>query len=463
MNEKKKVLVPTIVAVVTLIALVAGATYAYFAVGTTNNFGTTNINATAENVGTVALNAGSDLSLSVTAVDMMAKFNEETPVDVNYYATVGETTPNHTNDSTPITIGSAAVTGPGTFNCNYTLEVTPSYTGETARSSMLQQLNGMVSPEPTTGQLILYVNGTSYDLYTLVHNNNLSDVVGSIVTYEIPGTFTGISESTNSNSTKNLITAQLKLVNLGGANPSVANSQNDLAGTNLNLQIRVKDNSLTCTAVDAPTAPVLTSRTEYWTLETGQSQVNYVTASPKYTEAQKSNIQNNYYVKTTVTPTVATDDIYEIQYDDNGEIGHYGQYEGLTACQADLQEGATCVVLYSAGDIYDVPKSEACAKINGKELCMESNHWDTADETYRAAFENQTIGWQCKYFDGNSNSNPWVNTKPSSGYLRCAATDPSNLDSGSLYCEAHDVGTVQCGLYFVAGCGGSNGYAECVE
>ena len=57
------------------------------------------------------------------------------------------------------------------------------------------------------------------------------------------------------------------------------------------------------------------------------------------------------------------EDIYEIQYDDGGEIGHYGQYEGLTACQADMQEGDTCAKLYSAGDTKTVPAKDALDEI----------------------------------------------------------------------------------------------------
>ena len=85
MNEKmdKKQLRLTIIAVVTLIALVAGATYAYFSVGTTNSFGTSTINATADSVGNVILQGNNaNLTLNVTAVDMARENN------IVYYASI---------------------------------------------------------------------------------------------------------------------------------------------------------------------------------------------------------------------------------------------------------------------------------------------------------------------------------------------------------------------------------------
>ena len=56
MEEKStKILMPTIVAVVTLIVLVVGATYAYFTVGATNNFETRTIEASADIAERVAI------------------------------------------------------------------------------------------------------------------------------------------------------------------------------------------------------------------------------------------------------------------------------------------------------------------------------------------------------------------------------------------------------------------------
>lgn len=220
--ENKKILLPSILAVITLIVLVVSATYAYFAVETTNNFGTSTINASAESVGTPSLVGGNNLILEVSAVDMMNQAN-----NVNYFATTtGEITT--TQAEAPI-IGTASVTGNGTFNCSYTLNIAASSTG----TSMLTRLKAMTSPKPTTGQLILTVNGTNYDLYS----QNVP------ITYN--GTFTGLTAGSGN---EQYIRAQLKLVNLHGENGNlVSQSQNDLANTDVTLTFTIT--AFTCTAV----------------------------------------------------------------------------------------------------------------------------------------------------------------------------------------------------------------------
>ena len=222
--ETKKMILPTVIAVVTLVVLVAGATYAYFAVNVTNNFGTRTITANAAQVGTVVLTQGSDLSLTVSAVDMMNPASEET--QPSYYATVGTTTPNYvtTQAAAPV-MATASTTSSNTFNCTYTLNAAFSGT-------MITALKAMTSPEPTTGQLILTLNGTDYDLFSTTSPINLTSQ-----------TLNGIT-----NGTSRTITAQLRLVNLYGSNGNnVAASQNDLAGTTATVTITVP--SFTCTAV----------------------------------------------------------------------------------------------------------------------------------------------------------------------------------------------------------------------
>ena len=80
--KNKKLTGSVLVAVITLVTLVIGATYAYFTVATTNSFGTRTATATAESVGTVAITAGSDLSLTVTRAQM-----SNSNVGNIYYAT----------------------------------------------------------------------------------------------------------------------------------------------------------------------------------------------------------------------------------------------------------------------------------------------------------------------------------------------------------------------------------------
>ena len=244
-NIPNKGLAPVLIAIFTLIVLVFGAAYAYFAVTTINNFGTSTVNVAADVVGTVSLSSGDSLTLSVDALDMANPANN----NVDYYAvpivTSGTQDKYATSQAQAPVIGTAIVTGDGYFDCDYTLVVTPSYT----TASMLQALKNMTSPEPTTGQLILYVNGTAYDLYTYANNttgDRISDVTGSVVPLEIDGSFTGINSSTNGT-----ITAQLKLVNIHGLDGgNVANSQNDLAGTDMTLTFSIKPNSFACEAID---------------------------------------------------------------------------------------------------------------------------------------------------------------------------------------------------------------------
>ena len=207
--EKKKILLPTVIAVVTLIALVVGATYAYFSVATTNNFGTRTVTASAADVGSVALVAGSNLSMSLTAADMMNKGS-----DTIYYASAsGKTT-----TLTTANIATASVTGAGTFTCNYTLTV------DDNTSSMYDAFQNMSTK--SAGQIVLSVNGTAYDFNT-----------SSLFPKTISGTMAGLTASVSKN-----ITAQLKVVN------KTSIDQSDLAGTSITLTFKVTAFSCTATA-----------------------------------------------------------------------------------------------------------------------------------------------------------------------------------------------------------------------
>lgn len=86
MENNKKILIPTIVAVVTLVVLVVGATYAYFTVGAENNFETKTIEAKAESVGVVTLQGGSNLYLNIPAHLMMKDAIPEGELSVEYSA-----------------------------------------------------------------------------------------------------------------------------------------------------------------------------------------------------------------------------------------------------------------------------------------------------------------------------------------------------------------------------------------
>ena len=125
MENNKKILIPTIVAVVTLIVLVVGATYAYFTVGATNNFETRTIEASADSVGVVTLTSSEDnLYLNLPAHLMMKDAIPEGEDDVIYYAT---TDPDGlpTTEATKYTAATFTLTGEGTYECSvdYDLDI----------------------------------------------------------------------------------------------------------------------------------------------------------------------------------------------------------------------------------------------------------------------------------------------------------------------------------------------------
>ncbi len=61
-----------IVGIVVMLLIIIGASYAYFTVGTTNNFGTHTVSGTMEDVGSVSLvSTGNNISLNLSAADMM--------------------------------------------------------------------------------------------------------------------------------------------------------------------------------------------------------------------------------------------------------------------------------------------------------------------------------------------------------------------------------------------------------
>jgi len=187
MAGKKKVLLPIIVAIATLVIITVGATYAYFAVNTSNDFGTTTINATADSIGSVALTSESNLTMSLTASDMMAKGS-----DVTYYATASG---KETTETSPV-IATATVIGEGTYNCSYTITVTSSST-----NSLYTAFNAMTGKDEE--QIVLKVGTNTYDFYNTTWTNGHTET--------ITGQFTGITSSTAAASRQ--LTAEFYLVN----------------------------------------------------------------------------------------------------------------------------------------------------------------------------------------------------------------------------------------------------------
>ena len=215
MNEKmdKKQLRLTIVAVVTLIVLIAGATYAYFSVGTSNLFGTSTINATADSVGNVILQGNNaNLTLNVTAVDMARGEN-----NIAYYASSEGKKTARTEE----VVGTATVspdTDTNYYHCSYTLRVTQSYTGDKNMYNIFKGTQQVDNKTYSAGEneLILLVNGQGYDLQS------------NVLPKEIEGDF--YIEAPQEVE----LTAGLRLVNLSNKN------QNLLAESGVNITIEVK-------------------------------------------------------------------------------------------------------------------------------------------------------------------------------------------------------------------------------
>jgi len=201
-NKNKKIVVPTIVAVLTLVILTVGAAYAYFTVSTTNSFGTKTITATTPSVGSVALTSGTNLTMNVTASQMMAGNS-----DIIYYASENGTTTTETTE----TIGTATVTGEGTFSCDYTLTI------DDNSNSLYDAFQSMSTK--SAGQIVLSVNEVEYDFNTT-----------NLFPKTISGTMNGLTSSNPKN-----ITAQLKLVN------KINVDQSALAGKTLTLSFNVSN------------------------------------------------------------------------------------------------------------------------------------------------------------------------------------------------------------------------------
>ena len=421
-NKKNKNLFA--LGLVVLLLAVFGATYAYFAVTTVNNFGTSTINAQAGGIGTVTLDGNNaQLNLSVSALDM-AQSNAKA-----YYASASGKTATPTEE----VIGTASVT-PSTdtnyYHCTYTLTVSQSYAGTKNLYNIFKGTEQVNSTTYTSSanELVLIVNGEEYDLHT---NTLPKDIDGEFyVKVGSPAT----------------ITAGLKFNNFNDK------QQQLLGGSGVNISIVVKNGTFECEAENAPIY-------KYWTYEG-----NYVSyfGSPMYTEAQKGNIPNNYYIKTILSNETYTEDMYEIQYVDEDfgtelYTGDSNQVFTSSQCASEIAntpkysaiDTPTCVKKYSAGDNM-FRWYEVCVKIGANEVCIEPNHWNTADTTYKQVFE--AAGWQCKYYDYVSLYS--TTRTASSARLECAATDPSSLPSNSnaLICIAESIGQVYCGVAFAEGC-----------
>ncbi len=201
MKNNKRIIVLTIIGVVALLISILGATYAYFVVGTTNNFKTPKIEASTGELGSVTLQTGSNLYLNLTRVNM----SEEN--QGSYYATKSEDG-NASTTIQSVTIGKTNVEGNGTYNCNYTLSVTNTGTLKEALTE--------------SGVVTLVVVGKEYDVYSTSFPLTIS------------GTLNGLTEK-NSETIK----AYLEFKNTD-------KEQNDIANKNMTLTFSAT--TFSCTA-----------------------------------------------------------------------------------------------------------------------------------------------------------------------------------------------------------------------
>ena len=183
MNNNKKILLPSIIAIVALLTLVIGATFAYISVESVDKSQTTTGSATFPAMGAVAIANGPNLSLVLTRPLLMNAGEDKT-----YYATTNGV-PTESQTEKPA-IGTITVTGPGTFTCHFTLHVT-----------MLGNLYSTFATMEgkSNDQLILSVNNSDYDF-----NSNTDFTNG----FDVSGSFSGLTEESPQN-----ITAQFRFIN----------------------------------------------------------------------------------------------------------------------------------------------------------------------------------------------------------------------------------------------------------
>ena len=481
MNEKmdKKQLRLTIIAVVTLVAIIAGATYAYFAVGTQNNFGTSTINATADSVGNVILNgSNANLTLNVTAVDMTRGEN-----NIAYYAsTEGKKTAR--TEEVVATATVSPKTDTNYYHCSYTLRVTQSYTGDKNMYNIFKGTQQVDNKTYSAGEneLILLVNGQGYDLQS------------NVLPKEIGGEFYIKGEQEVE------ITAGLQLNNLA------SKDQTMLAGSGVNLSIQVKDGTFTCTAEVEPEPPEETI--VYWTYEgTSVDSLNahkvsdyrnlnvyrrldtsvdpnryYVYPASAQATCENENsssacesVTQPYFIKETSRSVTSNETIYEVKLSkDNGST--YSTYGNYTATELSdfetniLEETLTCdgktetdlgggtklmCITHEAGYTYTQTNNEVCSNYGNTLICMKGTDWENS-ETLKSQFIN--AGLTCAYNNGST----WVgNTKPESGYLLCSNEDPTNGYSvGEFNCVVSH-GSASCGVSRGGACMVASGSAGC--
>ena len=213
----KKDKINIVIGIISLLILVIGATYAYFAVGTTNNFGTRNALASSGNIGSVAISSNSvNLSMNLTLKDMMDQGS-----NVTYYASSSGTTTTNTSETLGRIIASSTSESI-VYKCNYTVTVSHSGTQDMYTNFRSNSYAGKEK-----GQAALSINNKNYDWYDGIDNEIEEEVY------------------ITSGNTKN-ITVRLWLENIRRVD------QSGLTGKDVTFTVGIKPNTLKCDVVEEP-------------------------------------------------------------------------------------------------------------------------------------------------------------------------------------------------------------------
>ncbi len=394
-----------------MLLFIVGASYAYFSVGTTNNFGTHTISGTMEGVGSVSLvSTGNNISLNLSAADMMQEQYSK-----RYYGSTDGTPISTDNiDDAIIKLADATVTGPGTYDCDYTMQITA-----TGTNNMYTAFQGMSGKSNYQIQLGI---GDYYFFYD-GPNGHLYDFNAAGL---FPITYQGhFSEISSSNSVD--IYGAFRIVNENNIN------QTALAGTDIQMTATVT--SFTCTAV----TPYLRSNSN------GINTVKYYNNcydssgcinTAKY-DSNQVLVNNNYYVYLKeITPsleqTIANRHFYasvfntgystiddclnslseslltciKVSNDYDVTTINNKPYKSIFDTEEECEDyiddygtGEMCIE-YNKDDIYselhDSISHEICISTGVNEICFKENDWQNAS-TYKTAIEN--MGGNCNFTD----------------------------------------------------------------
>jgi len=180
-KNNKKIIVPIIIGVALLIALIIGATYAYFQ-ATNNASGTTNLDATTEAIGNVTVtNPTENLYLKLSAYEM-----QEDQKGHSYYATAtngdGVVYASEKENNVLANYSISGGTEETTYNCTFKLNITkPTDIRSGDMNLEISLLNGAKINGGSTLTTDLYNASSSYNVeFSATGNGNGNLITGDI-------------------------------------------------------------------------------------------------------------------------------------------------------------------------------------------------------------------------------------------------------------------------------------------